>query len=172
MKKLRTWGKFQLLFRMAEYSYGILFCCMRIVKENSHYVALIVAVMAMCGSLYFSEILKFPPCVLCWYQRIFMYPQVAIIGLGIYFKDKFFYRYSLLLAGIGIIVSIYHNLLYYKILPESAAPCTFGISCTTKFIEWFGFITIPFLSGLAFAIIIFFMLLYRNSVGKAEKKKK
>jgi disulfide bond formation protein DsbB len=101
-----------------------------------------------------------------------MYPQVGIIALGIYFKDKNFYRYSLLLASVGIIISIYHNLLYYKILPESVAPCTFGISCTTKFIEWFGFITIPFLSGLAFAIIIFFMLLYRNSVGKTEKKKK
>ncbi len=145
---------------------------MKLVKENSHYLALAVAIAATCGSLYFSEILKFPPCVLCWYQRIFMYPQVGIIVLGIYFKDRYFYRYSLLFASIGIIISLYHNLLYYKILPESVAPCTFGISCTTKFIEWGGFITIPFLSGLAFAIIIFFMLLYRNSVGKKEGKKK
>jgi len=145
---------------------------MKTLRENSHFIALLIAVSAVLGSLYFSEILKFPPCVLCWYQRICMYPLVGIIGLGIYFKDKYFYRYALLLAGVGVIISIYHNLLYYKILPESVAPCMLGVSCTTKFIEWFGFVTIPFLSGLAFAIIIFFMLIYRNSVRKTDRENK
>ena len=145
---------------------------MKLIQKNSHYLAFIVALVAMCGSLFFSEILHYPPCVLCWYQRICMYPQVALLALGIYFKDKYVYRYSLLLSSVGILISIYHNLLYYKILPESVAPCTAGVSCTTKFIEWFGFVTIPFLSGTAFAILIIAMLLYRNSVLKTEKKKK
>lgn len=145
---------------------------MKFVKENSHYLAFFVAISAMCGSLFFSEVLHYPPCVLCWYQRICMYPIVGLLAIGIYFKDKFVYRSVLLLSGIGLLISFYHNLLYYKILPESVAPCTAGVSCTTKFIEYFGFVTIPFLSGTAFAIIIIFMLLYRRSVLGTDKKKK
>ena len=144
---------------------------MKTLKKNSHYVAFLVAFVAMCASLFFSEVLKFPPCVLCWYQRICMYPIVGLLGIGIYFRDKYVYRYVLLLASIGILISLYHNLLYYKILPESVAPCTFGVSCTTKFIEYFGFVTIPFLSGTAFALIIIFMLIYRRSVTTQGKKK-
>lgn len=145
---------------------------MKLLKSNSHYLAFIVALVAMSGSLFFSEALHYPPCVLCWYQRICMYPLVGILALGIYFKDKYVYRSVLLLSSIGIIISLYHNLLYYKVLPESVAPCTAGVSCTTKFIEYFGFVTIPFLSGTAFALIIIFMLLYRRSVTAAGKKKK
>lgn len=145
---------------------------MKFVKENSHYFAFLVALTAMCGSLFFSEVLHYPPCVLCWYQRICMYPLVGLLAIGIYFKDKFVYRSVLLLSAIGLLISFYHNLLYYKILPESVAPCTAGVSCTTKFIEYFGFVTIPFLSGIAFAIIIIFMLLYRRSVSGRDKKKK
>ncbi len=98
-----------------------------------------------------------------------MYPLVVILGVGIYFRDTFVYRTVLFLSSIGILISLYHNLLYYKILPEAAAPCRLGVSCTTKFIEWFGFVTIPFLSGMAFALIIIFMLFYRHSVLSAEK---
>jgi disulfide bond formation protein DsbB len=127
------------------------------------YFTFAVALMATLGSLFFSEILKFPPCVLCWYQRIAMYPIVLLLGAGIYFRDKLVYRYVLLLSSIGLIVAFYHNLLYYKILPESAAPCILGVSCTTKQIEWFGFVTIPSLSLLAFAIITAGMLWYKRN---------
>jgi len=65
---------------------------MKTLKKNSHYVAFLVAFVAMCASLFFSEVLKFPPCVLCWYQRICMYPIVGLLGIGIYFRDKYVYR--------------------------------------------------------------------------------
>jgi len=118
------------------------------------YLVWLVATVALSGSLFFSEILKMPPCVLCWYQRICMYPLVVVIAVGIFLKDKKVYWYSLPLAIIGWIIAIYHNLLYWKILPESIAPCEAGVSCTTKFIEWFGFVTIPFLSLAAFTLIV------------------
>jgi len=137
--------------------------------KNSHYIAFAVALTAMLSSLYFSEVLHYPPCVLCWYQRIFMYPLVGILGIGIYFKDKYLYHNVLLLSSVGLLISLYHNLLYYKILPEAAAPCLLGVSCTTKFIEWFGFITIPFLSSVAFALIIICMLLYKLSNKSSQK---
>ncbi|MEK7604933.1 MAG: disulfide bond formation protein B [Patescibacteria group bacterium] len=143
---------------------------MKTLQKNSHYFALIVALSAMAGSMFFSEVLQYPPCVLCWYQRVCMYPIVGILALGIYFRDKYVYRSVLLLSGIGMLISLYHNLLYYQVLPEAAAPCRLGVSCTTKFIEYFGFITIPFLSGTAFALVILFMLFYRHSVLSGEKK--
>lgn len=122
--------------------------------KNLYYIAWVQALIATVGSLIFSEILHFPPCTLCWYQRIFMYPIVFILPVGIINKDKKVHRYVLPLAVVGFVISVYHNLLYYQVLPESAAPCVSGISCTTKFIEWFGFVTIPFLSSIAFAVII------------------
>lgn len=133
------------------------------VRKNIIYLAFLQAVVAMGGSLFFSEVMHFTPCVLCWYQRICMYPLVALLAVGIYYKDKHIYRYILPLSVIGFGIAVYHNLLYYNILPEAAAPCRLGVSCTTKFFAWFGFITIPFLSMTAFAIITICMVLYMRS---------
>ena len=132
-------------------------------KENFLLFAWIIALCAMMGSLFFSEVMKFPPCVLCWYQRICMYPLVAILPIGMMKKDKTLPYYVLALSGVGAVISVYHNLLYYKILPESLQPCINGVSCTTKFIEYFGFVTIPFLSLTAFLVIIVSMVLYLKS---------
>lgn len=139
---------------------------MVVFKKYLLYIAFAQAFVAMLGSLFFSEILKFPPCVLCWYQRIFLYPIVFILAIGIMRKDKNVSYYVLPLALIGFAISIYHNLLYWKILPESAAPCLLGVSCTTKFIEWAGFVTIPFLSMLAFGVIITCTVMYNRYVLK------
>lgn len=83
-----------------------------------------------------------------------MYPLVLIFAAGLFPFDKKVLKYSFPLAFTGWTVAVYHNLLYYKIIPESAAPCVQGISCTTTFIQWFGFVTIPFLSLLSFTIIL------------------
>lgn len=99
-----------------------------------------------------------------------MYPLAIIIPVGILKKDKKIYQYVLPLAIIGSIFGFYHNLLYYGIIPESLAPCVAGVSCTTKFIEFFGFVTIPFLSLSAFLVIIACMLLYRKFNLKKGKK--
>lgn len=124
------------------------------------YFSLLIAWAAVVGSLFFSEILHFPPCTLCWYQRIFMYPLVVILSVGILRKNKDLPFYVLPLSLIGLAIGIYHNLLYYNLIPESAAPCSLGISCTTKFVEYFGFITIPFLSMIAFGIISVAMIAF------------
>jgi len=135
-------------------------------KKYLLYIAFGQSLAAMLGSLFFSEIAKFPPCVLCWYQRIFMYPIAFILAVGIMRRDKNVSYYVLPLAIIGFLISIYHNLLYYKVLPESAAPCIQGVSCTTKFIEWGGFVTIPLLSMMGFILIIACMMLYNKYVNK------
>lgn len=126
---------------------------MKFIKENLMQFALLIAAISTIGSLYFSEILKLPPCVLCWYQRILMYPLVIILTVGLYKKDKNLSYFVLPFAIIGLIISGYHNLLYYGFIPESITPCTQGVSCTTKQIEIFGFVTIPFMSLLSFLTI-------------------
>lgn len=133
------------------------------IKQNALYGAFAVALLAMLGSLYFSEIANFPPCVLCWYQRISMYPLVVILGFAIYKRSRDLVLPALVLAPIGWLIGLYHNLLYYKILPEAAAPCLAGVSCTTKFIEWFGFLTIPLLSFLGFTFIIVALIIHWKS---------
>lgn len=123
------------------------------IRKNALLLAWFQALAAMLGSLYFSEIRDFPPCVLCWYQRIAMYPLVVIIGLCLWEPTKRFRQFILPFSIIGGAIAIYHNLLYYNILPEAAAPCLAGVSCTTKFIEYFGFATIPLLSLVGFIVI-------------------
>ncbi|MEN9826517.1 MAG: hypothetical protein RI953_2262 [Pseudomonadota bacterium] len=121
-----------------------------------------VALIATAGSLFFSEVMKLPPCVLCWYQRIAMYPLIIILGVGIVLKDSKARIYALPLSLVGLAISAYHNLLYYKIIPESIKPCTSGVSCTSRQIEWLGFITIPLMSLVAFSLITGLLLLCRN----------
>ena len=91
-----------------------------------------------------------------------MYPLVFILGIGILKKDQNISFYALPLSIAGLIIALYHNLLYYNIIPESAAPCIAGVSCTTKLIEWFGFVTIPLLSLGAFAIITACLIIFRK----------
>lgn len=128
----------------------------------------ILATISTLGSLFFSEIMEFPPCVLCWYQRIAMYPLVIIFLVGSFEPPRYVIRFSIPLILSGLLISIYHNLLYYEIIPESASPCVQGVSCSTVFIEWLGFITIPFLSFASFSILLILQIyLYRRL--KSEK---
>jgi disulfide bond formation protein DsbB len=130
-------------------------------KNTLPYLAWAIALVATVGSLFFSEVMQLPPCVLCWYQRIAMYPLVIIIGIGIAMRDSRMRNYALPVCLIGLAVSIYHNLLYYRIIPESLAPCVQGISCTSKQIEWFGFITIPLMALTAFVGLALCLLFYK-----------
>jgi disulfide bond formation protein DsbB len=123
------------------------------------FMAWIVASVSTAGSLFFSEVMMLPPCTLCWYQRICMYPLALVLLAGLFPVDRKVIRFSLPLALVGLSIAIYHNLLYYHIIPESLAPCRAGISCTTVQIEWLGFITIPFLSLAGFMIIVSVLLI-------------
>lgn len=130
---------------------------MKFLQKNSYYFALIVAIIAISSSLYSSEIAHLVPCVLCWYQRILMYPLVIIIAVGILRKDKGLPLYVLPMSIGGVGIALFHYLLQLGIIPDALGPCQLGVSCTTIYIAWFGFITIPFLSLLAFVTITILM---------------
>jgi disulfide bond formation protein DsbB len=115
--------------------------------------AWLIATVAMLGALFMSEIMGFAPCVLCWWQRVFMFPLVLILVLGLFPFDVKVLRYALPLAAIGLLVAGFHVLLTIGIIPETLAPCRDGIPCKTLQVEWLGFITIPLLSFFAFLVL-------------------
>ncbi len=116
------------------------------------------------GSLFFSHIMDFAPCVLCWYQRICLFPMVIILATGLFPFDKRVIPYSLPLAIAGWLTAFYHNLLYSGIIPQELQPCSKGISCTEKYIDLFGFLTIPMLSLISFSAIIILLILLKRRI--------
>ncbi len=128
------------------------------------FAAWLVCLVAMLGSLFFSEVMGLPPCVLCWYQRICLYPLVAIFSVALVSRDPRGPRYAWPLALIGLVVAAYHNLLYYHLIPESITPCKAGVSCADRQIEWLGFVTIPLLSLSAFVVVVGCLFWFRARV--------
>jgi len=122
----------------------------------------VLAAIAAMGSLFLSEVMEIQPCVLCWYQRIFMYPLVVIFLVGMFPLDRDVVRYALPIAVIGWGISVYHYLLYSGHIPENMQPCSQGISCTEVNLELLGFITIPMLSILSYTAIIVLLLIFNQ----------
>jgi disulfide bond formation protein DsbB len=135
--------------------------------ESLPYLVFFVALVSTVVSLFFSEVLGFTPCILCWYQRIFMYPIVFICAVNIMRKHTELPYYVLPLSIMGFLIALYQNLLVWGIVPEVVAPCANGVSCIEQPWVLFGFFTIPLGSMLAFAFITIGMLLY----AKFERKK-
>lgn len=112
-----------------------------------------VAAIAMVGSLIFSESIGYVPCTLCWYQRIAMYPMVVIFGVDLLGGEGRTRRYALPLAVVGLAISAYHY--FIQVFPAAdQGVCASGVSCSARYVEEFGFVSIPFMAGAAFALII------------------
>lgn len=126
------------------------------------YAAWLVSVIATLGSLYFSEIRGFIPCELCWYQRILMYPLTIILGIAAYQNDTRIKKYVLPLTIIGGSISLYHYLVQKVPGFGGFSPCVQGVPCNMQYINWLGFITIPFLALIAFILITISLLLIRT----------
>lgn len=123
------------------------------------FAAWLVASISTLGALFFGEVMHVPPCVLCWYQRIFMFPLVLILPIGLFPLDRKVVRYALPLAALGWLFAVFHQLLVAGVIPESIKPCTQGVPCSQTVIEWFGFLTIPLLSVVAFSTLIALLVL-------------
>jgi len=133
-------------------------------------LSFLISLSAIFGSLYFSEVLGYPPCVLCWYQRICIYPLAFIFGVGLLKEDRECLSYAWPLILVGTLIAAYHNLLYYGIIPESITPCKQGVSCSTRQVEYLGFITIPLLSLIGFLTLFAVSLQIGKTWSPHEKK--
>ncbi len=127
-------------------------------------LAFVISIMATSGSLFFSEVAGYEPCKLCWFQRIFMYPQVLILGTALWLNDRKVYRYIIPLALTGAIVAAYHEYLQLggsPLIPCSAAD--YSLNCAKRFILEFGYVTVPVMSFTTFALNLIIMKIIKKS---------
>ncbi len=113
-------------------------------------------------TLFYSEIVGFPPCPLCWWQRIFLYPQVVLFGVALWRRDRNIAIYSIVLSALGFGVALYHHAL--QVLPSGSLPCPAEgtVSCAQRFVFEFGYITFPFMGATLFAFLMVLMLFVRK----------
>jgi disulfide bond formation protein DsbB len=124
-------------------------------------LAAVVALVTMLGSLYLSEVAHYPPCEMCWYQRIAMYPLTILLGIAVWRRDREIRHYALPLTGIGAALSIYHYQLE-RFPDQSSLSCSVDVPCTTVWIWKFHYISIPFMALSAFVTIATLLLIART----------
>lgn len=112
--------------------------------------AWLIAAGSTAGALFLSEVVGVAPCVLCWYQRVAMFPLVVVLAVGLFPLDANVLRYALPLVALGWLVALFHVLLTYGVVPHALSPCVRDIPCSRIEVQWFGFVTIPLLSLLSF----------------------
>lgn len=132
-------------------------------QKQALYAIFIISLFGIIGSMFFSLVMGYPACDLCWYQRITLFPLVILSFVGIVLNDPNSYKYIVGLPVIGLFIAIYQNLLYWNVIPVALGPCTNGVSCTTKYFEIFGFITIPFIALLAFTLILIALAIFKRN---------
>lgn len=122
-----------------------------------------IALASTLGALFIGEVMGKTPCLLCWYQRAFMFPLAVILAVACYNGDAAIWRYGLPVAGIGLAIAAYHNLLFFGIIPEDIQPCTrTGPSCSSADLNLVGVIPIPMLSLGAFVALTLLFLIIRR----------
>jgi disulfide bond formation protein DsbB len=118
---------------------------------------------ATLGSLFFSEVMEVPVCLLCWYQRIALYPLVLILALGLIPYDPGVTRYAGALVGLGWIIALWHVLLVAGVIPASIQPCVQGVPCSETYVTVLGFLNIPAMSLITFSLAgILLFVAYRK----------
>lgn len=126
------------------------------------FLSWLIALISSLGVLFIGEIMVQEPCVLCWYQRAFMFPLALILGIACYLSDPGVWRYALPVASFGWAFATYHTLLVAGVIPQTIEPCGAGPSCTSADMTILGGIPIPMLSLGAFSAIIILLLLIRK----------
>lgn len=117
-------------------------------------IAWVVALLASAGALFIGEVMGQQPCLLCWYQRVFMFPLALLLGIACFRSDPSAWIYALPLSLLGAASATYHVLVFYGVVAESMQPCTReGPSCSGAAMTVFGVIPLPLLSLGAFAAI-------------------
>ena len=130
--------------------------------------AFVVSLVATAGSLFLSEVMGFIPCDLCWFQRIFMYPLVLILGRAALKDDWSVTGYALPLSVIGGSISVWHYANQKVPGLADMAPCRSGVPCNVDYLDWFGVITIPFMALIAFILITVFLIVGKKAQSQAN----
>ena len=135
-----------------------------IIKHKYLFLGLLISLTATLGSLYYSDILGYEPCKLCWYQRILMYPQVILFFVAALKKHTKITIYSINLSAIGAVIAIFHY--YIQITNNNDFSCSvigYSASCTQQFFLKYGYITIPMMAITAFVLLIMFGIIKQEN---------
>jgi disulfide bond formation protein DsbB len=131
-------------------------------QEWGLWIGFALTLGASAMTLYYSEILGIPPCALCWWQRIFMYPQVVLFAIALWKRDRDIALYSIALSLFGALFALYHHVL--QMAPAGALPCPAqGVSCAQIFFLQFGYVTYPMMALTLFAFLMVIMMFVRSS---------
>ena len=143
------------LLHILFYRKGFLYNAYAENKDKLLWMAFAVALVSTVGSLFFSEVLAWDPCKLCWYERIFMYPLVIILGIAAWKNDRRVADYSLLLIALGSLIAIYHygTQLASKFYAIEIGCGLKNISCDYVYLFYYDYITIPMMALTGFAAI-------------------
>jgi disulfide bond formation protein DsbB len=141
----RSWGR-EMIQRIRKHSLGL---------------GLLVSSVAIIGSLFYSNIVGFVPCDLCWWQRIFLYPQLVLFIVAFKARDKDVFRFTLPLSVIAVIISIYHS--YVQISGNSLLPCSATATCTKVYVLAFNYVTIPMMALTIGAYLLLLSIIVRTT---------
>jgi disulfide bond formation protein DsbB len=130
--------------------------------NNAVWLAWVVALVATVGSLMYSELFHYVPCRLCWFQRIAMYPLAVVLLVGAVRRDVAVKFYAIPIALIGLVISIYHNVLQFFPSLEGTS-CDPLVPCSARSIEMFGFMDLPFMAGAGFIVIAVLLAFYTKA---------
>ncbi|MGK4343176.1 MULTISPECIES: disulfide bond formation protein B [Pseudomonadaceae] len=123
----------------------------------------LVALVSTLSALFIGEVMGQAPCVLCWFQRAFMFPLAVILAIASYRSDFTVWRYALPLTVIGAALAFVHTLLYAGLIPQPIQPCTAtGPSCSGAGMTLFGVVPLPALALLAFIFIGILLIIIRR----------
>ncbi len=133
------------------------------VKKYIDEIIFLISFAALAGSLVYSNIVGFPPCDLCWIQRIFMYPQTVIAGVSLWRKEKLAVYYTLPLSVLGGLVALFQSLTDWGI-GGSLLPCTAeGGACARVYVMEYGYITIPVMALTTFVYLLTVSVIYKRA---------
>ena len=119
-----------------------------------------VALVSTLGALFIGEVMGMTPCVLCWYQRIAMFPLALILGMAVFAEDRRGAVYAMPFALAGLALAAYHSALIAGWVPQWWVPCGTGPSCSQQALVILGDTQIPWLSLAAFLAIAAALTIY------------
>jgi disulfide bond formation protein DsbB len=138
------------------------------VGRNFLWLAFTLSLTAVLGSLFYSELLNYPPCELCWMQRLFIYPQAVLFGVALLRKDKKIIPYTLVLSIIGLPIAIYHYFLQLLDSPGFCDVTVYSAKCSDNLLSNSSYITIPMMSITVFSLLIIFQLIHLKESRKKQ----
>ena len=132
------------------------------VSKNILILGFLISLAAVVSSLIYSDVIGYPPCMFCWYARVMFYPQLFLFAHAFIKKDRNILPYALILTTIGTLITLYHSIIV--MIGESAIPCTVsGVSCLTRDVFMYGFITIPFMGLVGFAVLFLSLIVAKKN---------